>query len=158
MQTDNDIEKRKTDGRNGIIFFLPFAYYFSIRLKTVPKLLSWLLLYLFPTGWYAYLCAGGFSLHFVLTYLLLLIAVFTLYETGYIHNDTYATRRETEPTLRLDEASQTFFYHHAGQIFGSRACIALLALTGFFLLNGRSAASWCTVASVMAVPVLFYAY
>ncbi|MBR1564720.1 MAG: hypothetical protein IJ650_05170 [Paludibacteraceae bacterium] len=156
-QTDINTEADLTRVSNAV-FYLPFAYNYSVRLRTPGKLLSWMLIYLMPTGWYSWLAAGGVSWLFCINYLLILVAAFTLYEIGYIHNDTFATLREQKPTLRLSEKNSEYFYSHAGHIFFARVTIAAILLTVFLLLNDFSAGAIVTTVSTGLIPIVFLIY
>ena len=58
-QDETNIRERYTRSYiSNAVFYIPFAYYYAVRLGTVPKLLSWLLLYLMPTAFYS---AWGYS-------------------------------------------------------------------------------------------------
>ena len=101
-------------------FYIPFAYLYGVRLQSVPKMVSWLLLYILPTAFYSGLTT--------LSYLLVLFATFSLYELGYIFNDTVAVRRETNPSLRLTEDQTAYFFAHRWTILATRLFIAAACL------------------------------
>lgn len=111
----------KQEERNiSAAFYIPFAYLYSVRLRSITKLLSWLLLYILPTAFYSGLTT--------LSYLLVLFATFSLYELGYIFNDTVAVRREEHPSLRLNESETAYFFAHRWSIVLTRLLIAAICL------------------------------
>lgn len=140
------------------VFWMPFAYLYRVRLGTFPKLLSWMLLYLMPAAFYSAWGNPCPPLRFVLNFLLVLWSTFTLYETGYIHNDTFATRREHNPALRLYDTNLNYFYRHWKAVFACRAAYAVAGLTGLFLLNGNTPAFWRTAAAILLIIPLFLLY
>ncbi len=157
--TCKDIRPQYASARIGNeVFYIPFAYYYRVRLGTVGKLLSWMLIYLLPVFWYSYLATDSMSYVFVLNFMLILLSVFTLYETGYIHNDTFATMHEERPAIRLYEHNLTYFYSHWKQIFLIRILYADIALAAFLLVNGITVATALTTACILIVPFLFFVY
>ena len=119
----------KQEERNiSAAFYIPFAYLYSVRLRSITKLLSWLLLYILPTAFYSSMGYTGDAWSFALQYTLVLIATFTLYETGYIFNDTLAIRREEHPSLRLNESETAYFFAHRWSIVLTRLLIAAICL------------------------------
>lgn len=101
---------------------------YCIRLRSVTKLLSWLLLYILPTAFYAAIGYNGTPASYVLLYMLVLLATFTLYELGYIFNDTFAIRRESKPSKRLNKNELNYFFSHKWHIIATRVGIAFLCL------------------------------
>ena len=123
----------KQEERNiSAAFYIPFAYLYSVRLRSITKLLSWLLLYILPTAFYSSMGYTGDAWSFALQYTLVLIATFTLYETGYIFNDTLAIRREEHPSLRLNESETAYFFAHRWSIVLTRLLIAAICLCALF--------------------------
>lgn len=117
------------------MFYLPFGYYYVVRLGTLPKLLSWMLIYLMPTAVYSFCTYKGGLTPFCTNYLLTLLAVFALYELGYILNDTVAIRHEEQPAIRLYEHNFRHFEKHMWLIVGVRVLYSLLALGALWWAN-----------------------
>ena len=117
-------------------FYIPFGYLYCVRLRSVAKLFSWLLLYILPTAFYAAVGYNGTPASFILDYTFVLLATFTLYELGYILNDTLAIRRENNPSKRLSENEINYFFTHKWSIIITRVLIAILCL---FALSFRLA-------------------
>ncbi len=158
-------ERYASDRINNRVFFIPFAYYYCVRLGTVQKLLSWLLLYVMPTCFYMLLSAGLLEsfclsglLKFLVNYLLVLLMVFNLYETGYIHNDTFATLREQEPALRLYPYNLTFFYRNAKLIFLLRLLYSVVAAVLLVAVNGLGWGVFRVIAATFMIPLIFLCY
>lgn len=139
------------------VFYLPFAYYYQVRLGTIGKLLSWGLIYLLPTFFYSALMSGGLSWAFLLDYILLLVAVFSLYEVGYIFNDTFATQREEDPAIRLYSNNLDYFYRHYRLIFGVRIVPAICLLGCLLILHPTPLWLITTLLAVLILP-LFLGY
>lgn len=109
-------------------FYIPFGYLYCVRLRSFAKLFSWLLLYILPTAFYAAVGYTGTPASYILHYTLVLLATFTLYELGYIFNDTLAIRRESKPSKRLNENEINWFLAHKWSIIITRVLIAALCL------------------------------
>lgn len=138
-------------------FYIPFGYLYCVRLRSIAKLLSWLLLYLLPTAFYAAVDYSGPWGLFALQYLLVLMATFTLYEAGYILNDTMAIRREEKPSMRLKEQEMAYFFAHQWAILGTRLFIAVACLCTLYFVHPISYIVHCTL-SIILMCILFALY
>ncbi len=128
-------------------FYIPFAYLYGVRLRSVPKLLSWLLLYILPTAFYSHLD--------VLSYTLVLFATFTLYELEYIFNDTVAVQHESQPSLRLTDTQTAYFFAHRYLIIFTRLLITSLCLALLSLLHSFTPSLLCALA-IMLILFTYY--
>ena len=159
MQQSQDIrEKYASEHIGNGVFYIPFAYYAVVRAGTLPKMLSWLLIYVMPTFAYGEFAANGVTISYCINYLLLLISVFCIYETGYIHNDTFAIRKETQPALRLYDENMEHFFAHWKLIFGLRMLYAAIALGVFLWYNHFSTEAVITVFCVLLIIPVFLIY
>ena len=139
------------------VFYIPFEYYYAVRLGTLPKLFSWMLIYLMPTAFYSAVGYTGSWPLFALNYGLILLAVFSIYECGYIANDTLSIRHEQRPTIRLYEYNFAHFERHKASIFASRIGYSLLALLALYALNGYET-TLRTAFSILVMTLLFGIY
>lgn len=141
------------------MFYIPFGYYYAVRLGTVPKLLSWMLIYIMPTAFYSWLTYEGAWLPFIANYLLVLLAVFSLYELGYIFNDTVAIRHEQQPAIRLYKYNFAHFDRYRWWISAVRIAYAVLALRCLaFNCSPRSWSFWLVCVAVTAILPVFTLY
>ena len=124
-------------------FYLPFAYLYGVRLRSVPKMLSWLLLYILPTAFYSHLD--------VLSYTLVLFATFTLYELEYIFNDTVAVQHESQPSLRLTDTQTAYFFAHRWTIILTRLLYSFTSLLLLSLLHSFTPSLLCALAIMLAL-------
>lgn len=88
---------------SGLILFLPYAYGFNTRAKTIIHRISFLLYIIAPC-----LMNIIFMRSFDVDYGLFVLAfsgMYIVYEIGYIYNDVYTTKRENNPTrwIKTDE-------------------------------------------------------
>lgn len=142
------------------VFYLPFAYLYGVRMRSVGKFVSWCFLLLVPSLTYFYLSLPAETLlcKAILSYFLLWCSIIPYYELGYIYNDTYTTRQEETPSLRLTDAQTAYFYQHTKNIYILRLLwvVALLAALG--TLNLWQTNSLLTIAWVLLLLPVFQVY
>lgn len=145
--------------RDTNIFYLPAAYLHRVRLAShLGRIVSWWFLLVVPTLGYYLLALPAPTPMTIASYLVLLLAVVPYYELGYMFNDTFTTRREKEPTLRLTEAQSAYFYRHVGLIVGARMAWVLGLLCLFGYLNAWSTAALLTILGVVLLLPVFCLY
>ncbi|MBO7455963.1 MAG: hypothetical protein J6T76_06140 [Paludibacteraceae bacterium] len=164
MQPNDDIRARYArEYIPNAVFYIPFGYYYAVRLGTVWKLLSWMLIYIMPTVFYSWLTFDGVWWQFAVNYALVLMAVFSLYELGYIFNDTVAIRREQQPAIRLYEPNFRHFKQYMWVIVLVRLFYAVQAIGLLVLLNRQwhttdSRHIWFVRACIICMLVVFCIY
>lgn len=144
------------------LFFIPQAYNFAIRIKSMPKYLSWLFINLFATTYYTLLplfttATHPFPLRTTIATATLTFGIHYLYEFGYIYNDTIGTRHETNPTLRLTTSQQQYFTTHILSITLTRISIFILSMYLTYLALPTTRTIYAIVAATLC-PLLFLAY
>lgn len=82
-----------------LIFYFPFLYFYKTRLKTPKKGLGWIFSYVLPI----IIGTNSFTAYQFFVVLLLITAIYSVYEYGYIYNDSVTIKNEINPTMRLDE-------------------------------------------------------
>lgn len=92
-----------------ILFFIPFLYLIKTRLKTKPKIISWIIIYIIPQVILFFLLNLNNIENSLIIFLLSIALVYNLYETGYIYNDTETIKKEKKPTLRLTNSNLNFY-------------------------------------------------
>lgn len=137
--------------------YIPFAYVTTARLGTLAKSLSLVLLYVMPTLYFALLSAN-FSLDILPTYLIGLVMIYTLYEMGYIQNDTEAIKREIKPSLRLWDRNFDFYNRHKLSIYTTRVTIVLILSTLLLLLHGTTTSTILFLISVWSITLIYQVY
>lgn len=153
-----------SDNISNSVFWIPFAYFYKVRLGTIPKLLSWMLIYIMPTAYFSLIdCISVFDTFKLwgfwgVNYTLILLSVFTIYEIGYIHNDTFATKKENQPAIRLYPHNLDYFYKHWRGILGIRLFIAILAIGGLLYNNHFSKELINTIISIALILPIFLLY
>ena len=117
-----------------LIFYIPFSYTLSTRVKTVGGCIRLFSKYVLPVVFIAF--CNGFTIDLLLMVVGLLF-VYDLYEIGYIQNDTETIKRELKPTLRLSDSALVFYGKHRFSVYSCRFVIALLLSYLIFLLGGH---------------------
>lgn len=164
MQPNDDIRARYArEHIPNAVFYIPFGYYYAVRLGTVWKLLSWMLIYIMPTAFYSWLTFDGVWWQFAVNYALVLMAVFSLYELGYIFNDTVAIRREQQPAIRLYEPNFRHFKQYMWVIVVVRLFYAVQAIGLLVLLNKHwhttdSRHIWFVRLCIIGMLLVFWIY
>jgi len=158
-QDETNIRERYTRSQiSSAVFYIPFAYYYTVRLGTVPKLLSWVLLYLIPAAFYsAWTYCGSWTL-WTANYLLVLLATFSLYEFGYIYNDTRAIRYEELPAIRLYRRNFLHYDRWHILILSVRVLYSVIALSALYCLNAGNERVWYVVAGIGLMCLFFDIY
>ena len=164
MPENNDIRTKIVRERiSNAVFYIPFGYYYVVRLGTIWKLLSWMLIYIMPTAFYSWLTYSGSWQMFAANYVLTLAGVFTLYELGYILNDTVAVQKERQPAIRLQNRNFRHFEKHAWAIITVRVALAAAAFAGLWIFNRTGQVTdsthlWFVSGSAVLMTALFGLY
>ncbi|ATB14029.1 hypothetical protein FCY82_05560 [Escherichia coli] len=132
------------------MFYLPFVYYYKTRLRYLHKLLSWMLIYLFPLFFSCYL-SSNYSIS-ILSFCLFIILVQSLYEVGYIQNDCETIKKEDSPTLRLTSVEFQYYENNKFLIYSSRLVFSFIlsVLLSYFV----SSLVW----AIWFILPIFYVY
>lgn len=119
-----------------LFFYIPFYYTIVSRLHSAPKVFSWLIIYLFPQFIFTlyYLSTIDYN-QALLRVSLGVLLIYTLYEIGYIYNDTETIKTEIHPTLRLDTSQLTYYYENRVLIYSLRIILALILSVIFIYLK-----------------------
>ena len=115
-----------------------------------------MLIYLMPTAFYSAVGYNGSWELFALNYLLILVATFSIYEYGYIFNDTVTIHQEQQPAIRLYVYNTQHFYKWRPLIITSRFLYASIALCTLYYLNSFAASS--IAISLVVMSTLFAIY
>lgn len=105
-----------------LFYFLPLGYSFKTRQKGIKGLFSWTLKYVLPTIGISF-CYASFD---IICYVIALLLVYTLYEIGYIENDTETIKNEINPTLRLNEDELNYYENHKKWIYAVRFIFSII--------------------------------
>ncbi|KQB01573.1 hypothetical protein XV92_08825 [Vibrio metoecus] len=134
-----------------IFYFIPFLYFFETRVKTTYSKVSWLFIYIIPLLLFLYI-ENGINVFQTLLYV---ACVYSAYEMGYIFNDAVTTKREVNPTRRLDKEQQGFFDKFEPYIFLGRSLILSLLLYLYHFFYGGV---YLLIINIFLIIVVFWVY
>ena len=97
-------------------FYIPFYYLFYTRLKTKMEIISWFLIFIIPQFFITYSYNQIELEIFFPIFMISQIIFHTLYEIGYLENDIITTKKEKNPTLRLDKKSFSYIESNYNKI------------------------------------------
>lgn len=107
-------------------FYLPFMYSIKTRFPTIPRFVSWLIIYFFPVLFsFCFFFDGNVFFPLIYRSFISIALVYTLYEIGYIYNDTETVKKELKPTLRLDKKLVEYYEIHKILIYSCRFVVAI---------------------------------
>lgn len=85
-----------------IKYCIPFYYLFKSRLTTIYEKISWVLIYPVPVGFVCYSASDVIEFQqFAVMFILSIVVFNTIYEIGYIVNDTVTINKEHTPEIRI---------------------------------------------------------
>lgn len=130
-------------------FLLPFTYFYGSRLQAVKDIVFHLY-YEWLIGFLLLFYFSGFDLPTsLINFLLAYFAFIAIYEIGYLGNDVYSVRYETDPRLRIKNFNPTNLELTVWVIF---RVLVFLAIT-HHLAQWTSYAWWAFYASI---AIFFY--
>lgn len=121
------------------LYYLPFFYLISSRLKTKYELISWQVIFFIPQLLISYYYLNVRSDLFIHLFLISQIIFYSLYETGYIENDVITTKKEKNPTIRLDKKENKFIIKNYSKLINLRFLVTLFFLLVIIWLDSFSA-------------------
>lgn len=104
---------------NNLFFYLPLLYRYHTRERR-RFLIPFMLTDFLPVFILACSVENIINLHFIATFLFAFFAMFSIYEIGYIINDSITIKNELSPVLRLKQAELKYFEKKELFIFGIR--------------------------------------
>jgi hypothetical protein len=136
-------------------YIFPFAYAFSTRNKTIFYKVSFFLVIVLPI---LIISLAGNNDNDIMLNMLKFIAGFTalycIYEIGYIFNDTYTVRFETNPTIRLSKKENDFVERSANFLISIRVFYVFILL---LLLNYLGVSNLALFAVMLGLLDVSYA-
>lgn len=121
------------------LYYLTFFYLISSRLKTKYELISWQVIFFIPQILISYYYLDVRSDLFIHLFLISQVIFYSLYETGYIENDIITTKKEKNPTIRLNKKENKFIIKNYWKLINLRFLVTLIFLIVLFWLDSFSA-------------------
>ncbi|OCL87034.1 hypothetical protein AAX26_01342 [Aliarcobacter thereius] len=118
-----------------IFTIVPYLYFLKTRLKGKIQRVSWFLVYFVPNILlYLYFTDFEFSFNNLSIMIISLILINYIYDNGYIQNDVILTKKEKNPTIRLDIQILENVRLNISKIFIFRFVISILILYILYFL------------------------
>tara|TARA_R110002072_G_scaffold13418_7_gene56201 strand:+ start:35897 stop:36682 length:786 start_codon:yes stop_codon:yes gene_type:complete len=121
---------------NRWMFYIPLAYFFGTRVVTAKARISWCMIYPVPLLLIVFAFGQGFDLEDLVQLILASVCTYTIYELGYIQNDTVTIRSEAQPNLRLGELELEYVSDYWLVMLLVRLMIAGLLLSSLYSAPG----------------------
>lgn len=139
-------------------FFIPLLYTYTTRLQTVPKAISLFIIYFIPVCVLLYFLHPEISqFHFWMLAMLAIVGVYTVYEIGYIQNDTETIKLEKKPTMRLSSQQLDFYAAHRIAIYAVRCFELSIVLLFIYCIIGMTGTKYYTI-GILAILLLYQFY
>ncbi|RAV13809.1 hypothetical protein [Paenibacillus contaminans] len=106
-------------------YFLPFVYGFSTRAKTIVYKLSFFIVVFLPIFFISVYGNGDFFYTFP-RLIIAFIALYSVYEIGYIFNDTLTVRFEKKPTYRLNQTERNKVERLSNLLISTRIIVVIV--------------------------------
>jgi hypothetical protein len=116
-------------------YIFPYVYFFTSRLPRANRRLSWILIEPLPVFLTTYCLATIPFMKFFVLFLSGYTAYISIYEVGYIENDSITIGNEKQPALRLKDTEITFVLNNIKKIEFIRWSISLLILILSYFLG-----------------------
>jgi len=114
-------------------YIIPFYYLFKSRLKRNHEKISWIIINPIPILFLS-LYLGEFSIFDGASIFFMALCIWqSIYEIGYIENDVITTKKEKNPTFRVNAGEDSFLESRRGWIEAARWAIAVS--TFLFLIS-----------------------
>lgn len=89
-------------------YYIPFYYLILSRLKSKVDRVSWIIIFIIPPFIMGIFFSTIHVFNYLLIFLIANIAFYSLYEIGYLENDIQTTKKEENPTIRINKAVQEY--------------------------------------------------
>lgn len=135
MGSDNKGETVECRNSNDVMFYIPLAFAIQTRFLRRSKLgaIVWATEYLIPVL-LSMLLISWPTYNFV-SAIIAILAVYNLYEIGYIQNDCETIKKENKPTKRLSDKQLNYYESHKTFIYGLRMLWGII-FSIYFILTG----------------------
>lgn len=136
------------------VFYIPFYYTFSVNRKGLEGIAYFLEFYFFSFFAFFIFKSYSISLMDVFSFFLMLVGFTSLYEIGYIDNNTRSIKNESKPTLRHNSEQIKFAQNNYRTIYLVRIILAVIVFSFLFFKQDFHWALWCSLLTLL----VFLAY
>nr|UEO57264.1 hypothetical protein [Morganella morganii] len=140
------------------IYYIPFVYFYKTRLKSIKKFISWMIIYTIPVS-FSFTFYTGFNSDVIPNLFISLLSItliYSLYEVGYIYNDTETIKTEKKPTIRLTENQLEFYEKNKTIIYSSRIIVSILISFLLVLITSENILPFLFSTWMLLIVYYFY--
>lgn len=141
-------------------FYIPLIYTFHTRLPSLKSKVAWIFTYIIPTFIaYTYIYGthlDGVLIKIVMSFLLSMVCIYGSYELGYIYNDAELTKKEINPTLRLNNNETDFYEKNKKNIYAIRLFFLYVVSYALYFISMNAFLS--TLSSCLAIIAIYFLY
>lgn len=137
-------------------FTFPEAYFHSTRIKGKTQKISWYLVYLAPILFFLIEQQSKIN-EILFPCIILIILTNYIYENGYIENDLITTKKEKNPTIRLEKKELLWGRENLKKIFAIRLLLTIILTTFLFTQKEKLHLPIC-ISSLIAIQLLYLIY
>lgn len=148
-----------TEDRPLRIFLMPVAYFMATRMADGNAVISWCMIYPVPILLSAYLYGDVSTPASWFAVVLAMIAIYAVYELGYMDNDTRTVKMEWEPTERLSTRDKAVYEKWRKAIIALRLVFVAGVVVGISqLIPVNVAGETLFVLGLLIIPLAFSLY
>lgn len=140
------------------LFFIPLLYSYKSRFKKPIKLISWFFIYLLPLFLVTAFSLQEFDDNLLISFLLVVLNIYNLYEIGYIYNDTTTILSEKKPTMRLSHQQIEFYLKYKNLIYIFRFVLSFLIFSVLWLQFSKVVDVYKVAVFSVLLLLVFYWY
>lgn len=117
------------------LFIFPGVYLFYSRLKSNVERVSWILINPLMIGILSLAVSDLSPINFFLFYIVSFLIWQSVYEVGYLENDLITTKKEKNPTIRLEAPLHQLTSYHYHAIVAGKLIVASLLLVFLYFIS-----------------------
>jgi len=146
--------------KNPTLFHIPFVYFYKTRIKSLAALINWIFIYIVPTFTLFVLMAEKSPLVIVsLSYISVILAIYSIYEAGYMQNDTETIKFEINPTLRLSNEQLKYYEEYKSIIYFIRIVFTFLfCMVALVLIDSSREQIFLILSALIMIGITYYFY
>lgn len=137
-------------------FYIPFVYLFKSRLKTKMNKISWFIIYIIPIYFIGLSVSNTEILDYSFIFIFSVVVFNSVYELGYLENDIQTTKKEVNPTHRIDKKTYDFLNNDYSRIIAFKIISILLFLVFIYSLFKDDVFITNFIIGLVAIRSFFY--
>ena len=107
-------------------YCIPFYYLVLSRLKSKIDRVSWIIIFIVPTFLLGLFFTDMSFYKYTLVFILANLVFYSLYEIGYMENDIQTTKKEKNPTIRINNSEYSYLNQNYSRIIKIKYIIVFI--------------------------------